>query len=388
LDYPALPDFLAEDPTLTPEEVAAKEAAFLANIQSATPTSHFPEFFGDIILVNGKAWPKLDVEPRQYRFRLLNGSDSRLYTLRLEVADPITGDPSGTALPFFVIGNELGLLNKPAVPTYLDPRPSIGDPQPNALTIAPGERYDIVVDFQALNGKKIIVTNSGNEPFPDAEPPGESVTQIMRFDVVKTLNRLRPRTTLSATTDLRPIGSLPAPNPATATKTRRLVLVEGTDGLGRLMTMIGPVAETFDANDPNQGTMTFKDPITEKPALNTTEIWEFYNATVDAHPIHMHLVDFRILDRQTFDSRTVEVASKTMRDGIVGGVLNLGSVDFGTNAPVVPHPEEAGKKDTAIMYPGTVTRLLVTFKRRGEYVYHCHILSHEDHEMMRPYQVV
>ena len=211
----------------------------------------------------------------------------------------------------------------------------------------------------------------------------------MRFDVVKTLNRLRPRTTLSATTDLRPIGSLPAPNPAGA-RVRRLVLVEGTDGLGRLMTMIGPVAGPgqFNAADPNQGTLTFKDPITEKPALNTTEIWEFYNATVDAHPIHMHLVDFRILNRQTFDSKRVDVAPKPMRDGIVGGALKLDSVDFGRQWPVVPHAEEAGKKDTAIMYPGTVTRLLVTFKRRGEYVYHCHILSHEDHEMMRPYQVV
>jgi spore coat protein A len=376
-EYPAAPE--GADPN-DPND------AFFSALEAATPTSHFPEFFGDIMLVNGKAWPKLDVEPRQYRFRVLNGSDSRVYTMKLAVADPVTGAPTATSVPFFVIGNELGLLNTPAVPSYADPR----DPTvqyPNVLAVAPGERYDIVVDFQALNGQKIIMTNAAAEPFPDGDPAPESTLQIMRFDVVKRLNRLRPRTTLTAITDLRPNGALPAPDPATATLTRRIVLVEGTDGLGRLMTLMGPVDAVANENGTIvQGTLTFKDAVTERPAVGSTEIWEFYNTTVDAHPIHMHLVDFRILNRETFDPNTVTVDPKAMQGGIVGGILRPDTV-VPSGVPVPPAPEEAGKKDTAIMYPGTVTRLLVSFKRKGEYVYHCHILSHEDHEMMRPYEV-
>jgi spore coat protein A len=172
---------------------------------------------------------------------------------------------------------------------------------------------------------------------------------------------------------------LPAPNPADATVTRRIILFEGTDPLGRLMTMMGPVDPVGAA----QGTLFYKDPPTETPRVGTTEIWEFYNATVDAHPLHMHLVDFRVLDRQAFIGT---VQPKLMTGGYNGGTLLPASIV--KQGPLLPTPDwESGRKDTVTMFPGQVTRILMSFNRPGKYVYHCHILSHEDHEMMRPYVV-
>lgn len=332
--------------------------------------THLPEFFGDVMLVNGMAWPQLAVEPRPYRLRLLNGSDSRVYELRIETG---TAPGAGQRAPMYVVGNELGLLNAP-VPVEV-------------LRIAPGERYDIVVDFSALKGRALTLTNSANAPYPDADAPVPGVSdQLMQFRVVKALGKT-PRAVLPD--NLRPIsGPLPPALPATAA-TRRILLVEGTDKVGRLMTMLGPI-------DPEQspllqGTLFYKDPVTERPRLGSTEIWEFYNTTVDAHPIHMHLVDFRVLDRQPFTldggDPNAGLEAKDMGDGYTGGIIrDPASIGF-SGAAEAPGAWEAGRKDTAVMFPGTVTRVMATFRRPGTYVYHCHILSHEDHEMMRPFEV-
>jgi FtsP/CotA-like multicopper oxidase with cupredoxin domain len=110
-----------------------------------------------------------------------------------------------------------------------------------------------------------------------------------------------------------------------------------------------------------------KDPITENPALNNTETWEFYNLTVDGHPIHMHLVRYKIIDRQVFDPL---------------------SPTFATVGPAIPAlPTEAGMKDTVLSYPGEIVRVQATFNLPGLYVWHCHIVEHEDNEMMRPFHV-
>jgi spore coat protein A len=159
------------------------------------------------------------------------------------------------------------------------------------------------------------------------------------------------------------------------------MLYEGTDLFGRLQTMLGTV--DIDSATGLQGTLTFKDPITERPQRGKAEIWEFYNTTVDAHPLHMHLVDFRVIDRQVF---TGAIEPKVNSDGSNGAILDPDSITLLGN-PMAPSAWEAGKKDTVKAFPGEVTRVLVNFKRSGEYVYHCHILSHEDHEMMRPYEV-
>ena len=142
--------------------------------------------------------------------------------------------------------------------------------------------------------------------------------------------------------------------------------------------MLGTVRQ----NSPNNGTLLWDDPITEKPGLGDVEVWEVYNTTVDAHPIHLHLVAFQVLDRQRFRGM---IDAKAMAEGSTGGILS----DIRLRGAVrPPEPNETGPKDTVLMYPGHVTRIAAKFTREGEYVWHCHILSHEDHEMMRPYQVV
>jgi spore coat protein A len=343
--------------------------------------THLPEFFGDVILVNGKTWPKLDVEPRKYRLRMLNGSDSRFYDMRFEVfAQNAQIEPGkGAPVPVLVIGDELGLLDTPALPE-LTGRPGL-PAVAGVLAIGPGERYDVIVDFTNLApGARVVITNTARSPYPDASLPAQKLTdRLMAFDVTLPLSAT-PNASVQIGTNLRPLSG-PLPIPGTlGVPVRRILLFEGTDSLGRLQTMLGPVDP--DPLTGQVGTLTFKDPITERPALNSTEIWEFYNTTVDAHPIHMHLVDFRILDRQTF---TGTLTPKVNSDGSNGAIL---SNIVKTGAPLPVSDWEAGKKDTAKMFPGEVIRVLVSFRRRGEYVYHCHILSHEDHEMMRPYEVI
>jgi spore coat protein A len=153
--------------------------------------------------------------------------------------------------------------------------------------------------------------------------------------------------------------------------------------------MLGPIDSTLPQN--RQGTLFYTDVVTETPKLNTAEVWEFHNTTVDAHPVHMHLVDFRVLNRQPFTINggdpNASLQPKDMGGGYTGGIVNPKSIGMGGAA--VPAPAwEDGKKDTVVTFPGQVTRVMATFRRTGSYVYHCHILSHEDHEMMRPYQVV
>ncbi len=321
------------------------------NPAAPTPT-HLPENFGDVVLVNGKAWPVLDVEPRKYRFRIVNGSDSRVYDMRLS-----------NGAPFIQIGCDLGLLNEPVPVTV--------------LSIAPGERADVIVDFARMWGQTIVITNGANAPYPDGDPVDPATAgQVMAFRVNRPLSRVADRPIPSY---LRPLlGDVRMPH--NAVRTRKILLFEGVDSRGRLQTMAGIVDPSRPTLD---GTLTFVDPITENPQVGDTEIWEFYNTTADAHPIHMHLVDFRVLNRQTFSGN---VTPKTNSDGSEGGRLNLASILF-QGRPRVPMLEERGRKDTAKMFPGEVTRVIANFKRPGEYVYHCHILSHEDHEMMRPFYV-
>ena len=322
-----------------------------ANPLAPNPT-HLPENFGNVILVNGVAWPVLDVEPRKYRLRVLNGSDSRVYDMSLS-----------NGMPIVQIGSDLGLLNAPV-------------PQ-SVLSVAPGERCDVILDFAGMAGQTIIVRNNGKAPYPGGSPVDpKSTGQIMAFRVSQPLSAI-PDRPLPA--NLRPLLG-PVPIPAAAVRTRKILLFEGTDSINRLQTMIGIV----DNSRPTlNGTLNYRDPITENPQVGDTEIWEFYNATADAHPIHMHLVDFRVLGRQKFSGT---IAPKTNSDGSAGGVLDEASIRL-RGMPRAPGAEEAGKKDTAKMFPGEVTRVIAKFNRPGEYVVHCHILSHEDHEMMRPYYV-
>ena len=296
-----------------------------------------PEFFGNFILVNGKAWPVLDVEPRQYRFRVLNGSDSRFYNLYLSSGQIIQQ-----------IGSDNGLLHSPVPLTK--------------MLIGPGERKDIVLDFSdpALLGQTIIVRNNAKTPFPKGSAVDPQTTgQVMAFRVNKALNPLYPLTVLPA--ELRP----PIVPLQTTLPARKLILFEAEDEYDRLKPMLGTV---------ESGVLQWHDPVSENPVLGSTEIWELYNETEDAHPIHLHGVNMQLINRQKFMAKVDEENGKPANLRVIG-------------QPELPTPDEQGWKDTWVTYPGEVTRVIAKFDSEGLYVWHCHILSHEDHEMMRPYYV-
>ena len=299
--------------------------------------STLPEMFGDFILVNGMTWPVLDVEPRQYRFRLLNGSDSRFYNLFFS-----------TAQQFIQIGSDQGLL--PAPVTL------------NQLLIAPGERKDVILDFSRpeLWGQTIIMKNNAKAPYPRGEAPDPQTTgRIMAFRVSKPLNSTYNLTAVPMS--LRP----PITRLQTNLYPRKLILFEAEDEYGRLMPMLGTV---------DDGVKAFRDELTENPQLNTTEVWEIYNETADAHPIHLHLVRMQLISRQKFHATINEENGKPVNIRLNGQLR-------------YPAPDEQGWKDTWVMNPGEVTRVIATFDRPGLYVWHCHILSHEEHDMMRPFMV-
>ncbi|MEX8495743.1 multicopper oxidase family protein [Sphaerotilus sp.] len=329
---------------------------------SAPRTTHLPEFFGDFILVNGVPWPQHAVEPRAYRLRVLNGSDSRFYDLQFRRGN-------GNTLAFHQVGTELGLMNTPVPLTH--------------LVLAPGERADLVVSFKGLAGQRVTLVNTAPTPFPFGVPVDASTAGlIMAFPVSVALDPQRPDTTLPAS--LRPVlGPLKTPV-ATGAPVRKLLLVEGVDPYNRLQTLLGTVNPAAgNPTSPAHGTFFYSDPVTERITLGSTELWEFHNTTVDAHPIHLHQTAFRVLNRQAFDG---VVVPKPMGAGgsTVGGWLTDVTL-LGPTRPAEPH--EAGRKDTVVAYPGEITRILVRFDRPGEYVWHCHILSHEDHEMMRRFVV-
>jgi spore coat protein A len=305
--------------------------------EGAPNPSILPEMFGDFILVNGMAWPMLDVEPRQYRFRVLNGSDSRFYNLLLS-----------SGQQFIQIGSDQGLLRSPFAM--------------NQMLIAPGERKDIILDFSdpSLWGQTIILRNNAKAPYPRGVTPNPQTTgRIMAFRVNKPLNTNYPLTVLPAT--LRP----PIAPLQTNLAPRKLILFETEDEYGRIMPVLGTV---------DDGKLGFRDPLTENPALNSTEIWELYNETVDAHPIHLHLVSMQLISRQRFNAKVNE------ENGKPSNIKLIGQAKY-------PDLDEQGWKDTWVMNPGEVTRVIAKFDRQGMYVWHCHILSHEEHDMMRPLYV-
>ncbi len=296
-----------------------------------------PEFFGNFILVNGKVWPVLDVEPRQYSFRILNGSDSRFYNLYL------SGDNT-----FTQIGSDQGLLPSPV--------------QMNQILMGPGERKEVIIDFSnpSLWGQTIILRNNAKTPYPTGKTVDPKTTgQIMAFRVNKPLNANIPLSVFPAT--LRaPIAPLVQDGP-----TRKLLLWETEDKYGRTKPILGTV---------DGGAMDFEDPVTENIKLNSTEIWEFYNTTIDAHPIHIHLVKLQVISRQKFNGTVDEQTGKLSNIRLIG-------------QPKVFNLDEDGWKDTQVMLPGEVTRVIATFDLPGKYEWHCHILSHEDHDMMRAFVV-
>jgi len=292
-----------------------------------------PEFFGRVMVVNGRTWPFLEVEPRRYRFRLLNGCNSRFLILKFS-------DPN---LSFWQIGTDGGFLPAPVELTQ--------------LLMSPAERADVIVDFSGLaSGTEIILQNIGpDEPFGgglpdiDFESAHQDTTgQVMQFRVV-------PLTTADTSTPPNLLGLPAFVGLGDATNTRQVSLNEEGSAL---LSDVGPRAALLGTLD-NEGepvNQMWNSPITENPALGATEVWEIYNFTEDAHPIHIHEVQFQVVNRQPFE-----------------GLARS------------PESWESGFKDTVIAYPEEITRVKALFDLAGLYVWHCHIVEHEDNEMMRPY---
>ena len=303
-----------------------------------------PEFFGNCMVVNGKTWPFLNVEPRRYRFRLLNGCQSRFLLLKF----------SDSKVQVWQIGNEGGYLRAPVPLTQ--------------ILMSPAERADIIVDFSLVKfGQSVTLQNVGPDApfagggFRRADP--QSTGLVMRFNVNVPL----------AGADLStPPAQLvmPAAPAIGGPSTRRVALLEQ---VAAPPTPPIPVEARLGTFNPVAGlplpagllALKWEDPETETPAVGAMETWEIYNFTVDAHPIHIHEVFFEVVNRQRLDKKT----------------------GLPIQTPRPPEPWENGYKDTVIAYPGEVTRVRMTFGQGGQFVWHCHIVEHEDNEMMRPYRI-
>ncbi|MFD2415952.1 multicopper oxidase family protein [Amycolatopsis pigmentata] len=309
-----------------------------------------PQFFGDLPVVNGTIAPKQQVEPRRYTFTLINGSDSRFYRFGFK---QVCGRPSN-APRMTVVAGDNGYVLHPAPVTD--------------LVVAPGERYKLVVDFTGHQSENWVLSNTAPIPFPGrfsdgVDPEGGRISQVMRFDVgssVSSPDTSRVPATLAETNNSPPASALLAG--------ARLRTVQGAEA-GRGSPQLGDRDRVLD----------YSDPVTETPEYGTTEAWAFRNRTGDAHPIHEHLVELRLVGR-----------------------WHVGRWDAGGNpvpstiGPFEPAAAfESGPKDTFITPPDSITVWVGRYTVPGTAVWHCHIMSHEDGaasggevEMMRPLSVV
>jgi spore coat protein A len=395
-----------------------------------------PEFVGDTIVVNGKVWPFLNVEPRRYRFLLINGSNARTYELFL--VNPVT---KAMGPPIWQIVTDGGYLD---TPVKIDPNLKPLD----KLRILPGERAGFIIDFAGYAGQTLLVRNTGRTPYPKGEAPtGSTLGQIM-------LIRVGTTSTFTPDKSYDPASGIPLRSPlirlvdpaagalaagVSPSVRRQLTLneVENPEPItvGDVEYPGGPLEVLVNNTKWNgkhevNGVMVSRDDFTplgpndlsELPNEGATELWEIVNLTADAHPIHTHLTQFQLMNRQNFNMNKYEPAynaafpsgdfipaygpplSYDAVPGILGGNPDVTPYLQGPVRP--PDANEAGWKDTVMVPPGMVTRFVVRYapfdtpiggskpyafdpySDTSPYVWHCHIIDHEDNEMMRPYAVI
>ncbi|MEU6347559.1 multicopper oxidase domain-containing protein [Streptomyces sp. NPDC046977] len=324
----------------------------------------------DTPVVNGKAYPFLAVERRRYRLRILNASNERFWRLRFET-DPRDALPQGT-LPFWLVGTDGGFRAPLQILNFL---------------ISPAERYDLIIDFsQVPMGTKVRLTNyHAPVHYPGMPGMGPVIREIMEFQVTKPLSGGSDRTRMPKELRLPRVAPVePKPH------TRRRQWVTYQHELFRTM--------TFNA-------MPFEAPSQDFIKEGSSEIWEYINPNHDAHPMHVHLVNFQVLNRQPIDAAAYQADYEKW---IAGGrrpedlpVLE----NYFTGPPIPPDPDEArSRKDTFKSYPETVTRIFIEeftpptatiasipgsgAELPATYIHHCHILEHEDDDLMRPWTIV
>ena len=357
----ALPTGAHDIPLLIQDRLFKPDGSLYYPPVGDVPQTHpvwMPEVFGDFNLVNGKVWPYLEVEPRRYRFLLLNGANARFYRLSLSHGGAFT-----------LIGTDGGFLDRPV--------------SVNQLLLGPAERADVIIDFAGQEpGRTIELLNDAAAPFPDGDPTNDHAAKVMQFRVIslEALDESRVPETL-----------LPLPTLPVASVTRTLTLHEAVDGNGNSLGLF------LDGKRWGHNTTD----VTELPQAYSTEVWQLVNTTDDAHPIHLHLIDFRIFDRQPFDVDRYKMDYQQLNPNVPAPDTKTLPVDgYLQQSPSAPSAHEAGWKDTVVAPPGQVTRIVVRFAPEDGgpfpfnpslepgYVWHCHILEHEDNEMMRRYKVV
>jgi FtsP/CotA-like multicopper oxidase with cupredoxin domain len=368
-----------------------------------------PEYFGNVIMVNGKAWPNLNVQRRQYRFRIVDGSNARFYNLSFS--------------------NGMSFVQVAADGSYL--------PAPVTLTslfMSICERADILVDFSNLRpGTKVVLMNAANAPFPGGDPPDANTSVVMQFTVQNSA-QVHPKPLPAKLITIPTLVETPnIGNP-------KIFTLNEQESGDNTLNPGNPVAVLIDGRH-------FDEDVTELPRVGTTEAWYFQNLTEDAHPIHIHLAEFQLEDRQTIDRDRFKdywERQNLNADGIQGELpldhppvrINVETVtDTGDGRPrdflfdptdttscahpdptsgcptqpVPPSPQESGWKDVFLAPPFMVTRIRIRFApqevpesslfpgkntfpfdptKGPGYVWHCHILDHEDNDMMRPMQIV
>lgn len=357
-----------------------QDKAFFANGSIAFPNhgvtnTHpvwVPEFYGDTILVNGKAWPYMNVKRTAYRFRVLNAAAARFLQLSFQcvtaadVASDFDPPPNGTVHPFYQIGSDGGYLHKPV--------------KLHTILMAPAERVDMVVDFSksAAHCSDIVLTNSAVAPYPGGDPCTGGQCVVMRFRVG---SKKMPAVKLPKT-----LVNVPKARPDLAVRERYITLDETDDDANG-----APLYDLL-------GGKHWTDPATEVPALGTAELWHFVNLTPDMHPIHIHMVSHRVIERRAFDVDGYTAGTCVLVKPAGKSKKRLPSCYQGVGQK--PPKNEQGWKDTTKMAPEQVTTLLLSFTtREGKpfpfnalagpgYVTHCHILDHEDNDMMRPYKIL
>jgi spore coat protein A len=335
-----IPGGAYEIPLVIQDRQFNPDGTFLYPTSDIEGVTWIGEYFGDVMLVNGKVWPFLNVEPRLYRFRILNGCNARI--LNLDIGGP----------DFWQIGAEGGMWDIPV---------SVKN-----LVMGPAERADVIVDFTKFAGQTLVMKN--HKPHSPVSTPAPQLPQVMQIRVGTTVTQPGPSSIPS---------SLPgrAANLGSPVKTRYITLNE------------------IDVDEPtwflNLDGLHFEDPITETPKVGTIEDWVYINVTGDTHPMHTHLVTFQVIGRTPFDAEAYEEAHGGP-NGVPGGI---DPSPFATGPMEPPDPNERGFKDTVKANPGYFTRIRAKFDlpmgvtAPQTYVHHCHIVEHEDNDMMRPFTV-
>ncbi|KAJ7551951.1 hypothetical protein O6H91_06G035800 [Diphasiastrum complanatum] len=312
-----------------------------------------PEYFGDVIVVNGKAWPYLKVKRRKYRFRIVNSSNARFFRFALTAG-----------LSFTQIGADSCYLEKPV--------------KLQKILVAPSEQADVIIDFRKSPRKEVLLTNSAVYPFPSGDPVNSENSLVMKFVVDKKVHS--QETSKIPQRNLIPTHRLKQED---AAQTRIITMFEYESAIGE------PTHLLFNG-------LTFDSPATETPKAGTTELWHIINLTQDNHPLHVHLGAFQVISEQKL--RDPDKLKACLEKSYSPEKCRVWNYVIGK--PSAPSANEAGWKNVYKMKPAHITSFLTRFLNLNSepypfnvsadpgYAYHCHILDHEDNEMMRPLKIL